>query len=89
MYSIEHLDIRGYRDARVPNTFFNQDARADRIAIILPGWEYTCQMPLLYYPACLLLYSGADVLQVEYAYNLNDDFQASSPLPAPAAPAPE
>ena len=76
MYSVETLDISGYRNQPVPNTFFKQDAETHQVAILLPGWEYTCQMPLLYYPARLLLELGADVLQVEYVYNLRADFQA-------------
>ena len=79
MYSAESLNIQGYGDEPVPNTFFKQDTSTDRIAILLPGWEYTCQMPLLYYPARLLLHLGWDALQVEYTYNLRHDFQAASP----------
>lgn len=76
MYSVESLKISGYHDEPVPNTFFRQEDKAHHLAILLPGLEYTCQMPLLYYPACLLLILGADILQVEYAYNLRPDFQA-------------
>jgi len=80
MYSVESLNIPGYRGKPVPNTFFRQASGADRIAILLPGWEYTCQMPLLYYPARLMLQLGADVLEIEYTYNLSPEFQAASPL---------
>lgn len=76
MYSVETLNIQGYRNQSVPNTFFKQDTEASQIAILLPGWEYTCQMPLLYYPAHLLLGLGTVLLQVEYTYNLRTDFQA-------------
>jgi len=76
MYSVDNLEISGYQNELVPNTFFRQDEEASHLAILLPGWEYTCQMPLLYYPARLLLAMGTDVLQVEYIYNLRADFQA-------------
>lgn len=76
MYSVNTLEISGYRNQPVPNTFFKQDEETRQVAILLPGWEHTCHMPLLYYPARLLLALGADVLQVEYAYNLRTDFQA-------------
>ena len=76
MYSAETLEISGYQKQPVPNTFFRQDEKASHLAILLPGWEYTCQMPLLYYPARILLAMGTDVLQVEYIYNLRADFQA-------------
>jgi hypothetical protein len=70
------LDIRGYRDEAVPNTFFRQEGETQGIAILLPGWGYTCQAPLLYYAMRVMQSLGADVLQVEYAYNRRPDFLA-------------
>src|SRR5579884_1063750 len=72
------LDIRGYRDEPVPHTFWRQDEQARHVAILLPGVGYTCDMPLLYYPARLLLALGADVLRVEYVYGRRPDFAALS-----------
>jgi len=69
MYTIETLDIRGYHDMVVPNTFFRQDQPTSHLAIIYPGIGYTAQMPVLYYPSRVLLARGADVLRAEYAYN--------------------
>jgi hypothetical protein len=51
MHSIQTLEIMGYRDERVPNTFFRNDEGTEQLAIILPGMGYTCHMPLLYYQA--------------------------------------
>lgn len=78
MYSTKNLEISGFQHEPLPHTFFRQDTEASHVAILLPGWNYTCHMPLLYYPARLLLESGADVLQVEYAYNTRRDFQELS-----------
>jgi len=75
MYSVVTLEIRGYRDEPIPNTFFRQEHPADHLAVVLPGYEYTCDQPLLYYPVCLMLNRGADVLQVEYAYNRRREYQ--------------
>ncbi len=76
MYSIKQLDIPGYHDEPVPHTFFEQEEAAQHVAILLPGMGYTSHMPLLYYPARIMLGLGADVLSVEYAYNRRDDFLA-------------
>jgi dienelactone hydrolase len=78
MFSVKALEIVGYRNERVPNTFFEHKEGAHHLAILLPGLGYTCQMPLLYYPNKLLREMGADVLQVEYAYNRRADYQAAS-----------
>jgi hypothetical protein len=74
MHSFRPLGIKGYRDEPVPNTFFQQDEPARKIAIVLPGVGYTCQMPLLYYPTRLLLSLGMDVLWVEYSYSRRSDY---------------
>jgi predicted alpha/beta-hydrolase family hydrolase len=76
MYSIKQLDIPGYGHEPVPHTFFQQQGAAQHVAILLPGMGYTSHMPLLYYPARIMLGLGADVLSVEYEYNRREDFLA-------------
>lgn len=76
MFSIESLEIAGYRDEPVPNTFYRQEGETRHLGILLPGIRYTTQAPLLFYPGRLLLASGADVLQVEYAYSQKPEFES-------------
>jgi pimeloyl-ACP methyl ester carboxylesterase len=47
-----------------------QKGPAPTLAVVYPGLNYTCDMPLLYYPARLLVEHGADVLQVHADYTL-------------------
>lgn len=75
-YSSKILEISGYRSGPVPNTFIRHHGKADHLAILFPGINYTCKMPLLYYQTRLFLSLGADVLCVEYAYNQRADFQS-------------
>jgi hypothetical protein len=74
VHKIERLDIAGYHDEPVLNTFFRHKNDTDHLAIILPGMGYTSHMPVLYYPAHLLMLLGADVLRVEYEYSNRPDF---------------
>ena len=76
MYRIKTLDIRGYRDEPLPHTFYEQEESASEVALLLPGMGYTSHMPLLYYPARMMLSMGADVLGLEYDYNRREDFMA-------------
>ena len=76
MYSIKTLEIRGYRDEQVPHTFYEQEETPAQVALLLPGMGYTSHMPLLYYPARIMLSLGADVLGLEYDYNRREDFMA-------------
>jgi hypothetical protein len=74
------LDIIGYRDEPVPNTFVHQDGESAHLAILYPGFYYRATMPALYYPERLLAARGADVLRVETAYDRAPDYQS---LPEP------
>jgi predicted alpha/beta-hydrolase family hydrolase len=78
MYSFKTLEIAGYRNEPVSNTFLRQDGEAREVAIVLPGVGYTCHMPLLYYPSLVLLTLGMDVLWVEYNYIRRPDYRALS-----------
>jgi predicted alpha/beta-hydrolase family hydrolase len=74
------LTIQGYRDETVPNRFLRPEGPIDRLAVLLPGFGYTLDMPLFYYAGNLLLERGWDVLRVEYSYNTRPEFQT---LPEP------
>lgn len=76
MYSVKKLQITGYSAKPLPNTFYMQDAETDHLAVIFPGYRYRCDGSLLYYPTSMLLSSGADVLLVEYAYDLLSEWRS-------------
>lgn len=78
MYTIKHLEIIGYDNNPVPNTFFQQEEASSQVAFLLPGIGYTSHMPLLYYPARIMLALGMDVLGLEYDYGRREDFMALS-----------
>jgi len=63
------LDITGYQDKPVPNEFVQPRGSNNRLAIMLPGFAYTCDMPLFYYAEELFIQTGVDILRVEYAYH--------------------
>jgi dienelactone hydrolase len=67
------LPIQGYQSVAVPNRFYRQSDTAC-LAVLFPGYRYSCEMPILYYPGQLMLTRGADVLQVDYFYDAPPDF---------------
>lgn len=74
--STEHiLPISGYRDHAVPNRLRQPDRAIGHLAMLLPGYGYTLDMPLFYYLESLCLDTGCDVLRVETAYNQNSAFR--------------
>ncbi len=79
MIKITDLAITGYGGQPVPNVFFKQEERGKTLAVLLPGLNYTCDMPLLYYSTRLLEQRRADVLQLHANYT-STDFQMASPL---------
>ena len=76
-YEIISLEIQGYENRRVKNKFFWQEQITKTLAVILPGWGYTCDMPLLYYTTRLFLGYGVDVLQLRADYATPDFHSAS------------
>lgn len=75
MYSEQILEITGYKERALPNTYLRQDAESDRLAIIFPGYASSVDTPLLYYATELLLDCGCDILLVQYAYRNEAEFQ--------------
>lgn len=71
MVKITSLTTPDVKNPMPDNTFFWQEDKTDHLALILPGLNYTCDMPLLYYSAQFLVADGADVLQVKYDYTHN------------------
>lgn len=77
MYTVERLEIPGYGSRAVPNTFFEQETEAKQLAVVYPGYAYSCDGPLLWYPTRILLSLGADVLWVEYPYDTLPEWESS------------
>ena len=76
MPSIHQLAIAGYHEQPVPHTLVRNDEPRTGLAVFLPGFGYTCDMPLFYYSGLLLLGIGMDILRAEYAYNRVPGFTA-------------
>src|SRR5690606_36517978 len=74
----QRLEIVGFANRPVPNLLWRHERRAEHLAVLFPGWSYTCQAPLLYYTRALLLELGADVLLVEYGYEALQGFRQLS-----------
>jgi hypothetical protein len=69
---LSSLDVVGYKDQRVPNTFIAQPHPASHLGIILPGYRHSVDMADLHYAGRILLEQGADLLRVEYVYYQTD-----------------
>jgi hypothetical protein len=72
--TITTLPIVGYQGNPVPNTFLRQGSDTDHLAIVFPGFSYSPDLPVLYYPSLVMLTRGADVLRVRYAYDSDQTF---------------
>ena len=67
MEEITSLDITGYDDRPLVNTFFHQTGGTGKLALFFPGRGYTSAMPLLYYPTRLAVSLGAEALWIDYS----------------------
>lgn len=74
MYTQSSLHFYGGQGELIPNTFYRQPQSSGRLAILFPGYNYSASMPVLYYPAYLVLQLGYDLLSVDYQYSRQADF---------------
>ena len=69
---LSSLDVIGYKNQQVPNTFITQPDPTEHLGIVLPGYRHSVDMPDLHYAGRILLDQGADLLRVEYVYYQTD-----------------
>jgi dienelactone hydrolase len=74
MYRTTHLDATTARGTPLPNTFFRNDAGSGVLAVVFPGLGYRATMPLLHYTQRAFQERGADVLRLDFAYDLDPAF---------------
>lgn len=79
MTSIEFssLAVTGHAQAALPNRFLRQLGESHSLAVLLPGLNYSCDNPLLYYTTGSLVDHSIDVLQLWANYN-TAEFQSLS-----------
>ncbi|HNB50636.1 MAG TPA: hypothetical protein PK530_01765 [Anaerolineales bacterium] len=77
MLQISEIDFPGYKAQSTLGTFFQHETPANHLAVIFPGYGYTCDRALLHYPMQMLLAQGADVLQVKYEFSNKPGFWQS------------
>jgi hypothetical protein len=65
---LSSLDVVGYKNQQIPNTFIIQPTPTQHLGIILPGYRHSADMADLHYAGRILLEQGADLLRVEYVY---------------------
>src|SRR3972149_9470558 len=71
------LDVKGHAGSPVPNRFLKQVGESHALTVILPGLNYSCDNPLLYYTTDNFIDHSVDVLQLWANYNAAD-FQSLS-----------
>jgi hypothetical protein len=78
------FDAAGPSGKPVPNSFTTAAEPGKHLAVCLPGRGSRATMPVLYYPMRLLAERGADILTVDYTYDLEPEFQRLSDAEADA-----
>lgn len=69
---LSSLEVVGYENQQVPNTFMIQPVPTRHLGVILPGYRHSVDMADLHYAGRILVEQGADLLRVEYAYYRTD-----------------
>lgn len=69
MSRFDQLSITGFQKQPIANRFIRQDQPTNRLGIIFPGYNYSPDLPLLYYTAGVLEMTRADVLLIDTLYS--------------------
>ncbi len=73
------LDVNGHANAALPNRFLKQIGESRALAVLLPGLNYSCDNPLLYYTTNICIAHSIDVLQLWANYNAAEFQSLSEP----------
>ncbi len=74
MYKETTLHAPGHHNEPVPNLLYRQEDETDTLAVILPGFGYHADLPLLFYPGRIVMNHGMDLLRLETAYSRRPEF---------------
>lgn len=66
----EYIEVKSYWGTTAKNEYISQGG--ERLAVLLPGQNYTNMAPLLYYSQNIAIESGYDTLAIEYGYQRTD-----------------
>ncbi|NJN43564.1 MAG: hypothetical protein HC806_01695 [Anaerolineae bacterium] len=77
MINVSQLEFTGFKGQNIIGTMHKHTPVSDRLAIIFPGYGYTCDRPLLHYSMQEMLNQGVDVLQVIYEFSNKPGFWQS------------
>jgi predicted alpha/beta hydrolase len=72
------LTAPGYRGDQVQNELRAAETTATRLAVLVPGFGYSCDMPIFYYTENLMIDAGVDVLRLNTRYNENQAFREAT-----------
>ena len=66
--------LNSFDGIQVPCVRLSKNKQSNKTALILPGYAYPIDGPLLFYTKLLLVEYGFDVITIDYHYNERDSF---------------
>jgi hypothetical protein len=77
MQASEIFSLAGHDGRTIPATYWqNSETKAEKLAVIFPGYRYPADGPLTFYLKLLFDKQCCDILTIDYRYNENRDFLA-------------
>ncbi|MCK5152838.1 MAG: hypothetical protein KAQ93_00640 [Spirochaetales bacterium] len=72
--NFDSFKLKSIDGQQVPCVKLSNNKQSDKTALILPGFAYPVDGPLLFYTKLLLVEYGFDVITIDYHYNERDSF---------------
>ena len=72
MINVQNYKVRGYQGMEVFYTLIKNNRKANKLAILLPGADYSVDKPLFHYITNMHVANYVDVLHIHYQYEQED-----------------
>ena len=69
MINWSSINITSSFGQEIRNLYLTHESRTNRLSVLFPGANNTCEAPLLHYARLIALQAGSDILCIEYGYN--------------------
>ena len=69
MINWSSINIMSSFGHKIHNLYLSHEPRVNRLTVLFPGANNTCEAPLLHYARLIALQAGSDTLGIEYGYN--------------------
>lgn len=74
MWTNNSIELKGRNGRKINNKYYKQENGSNILTVIIAGFAYTIESPILFYSKHVPFNAGSDVLTIDFEYSRNDNF---------------